>query len=308
MQLCRHGTGVILRSHIARFLWVALSLVLLAGCASPDMSRVDVALPDDPCCRNAERHPRGLVAVLDTVAPVFGRAVALVRWRTGYLGRHADAQQAILAELRPLDIVLVSNKQRLSGHTIPGLFGHAAIYLGSERQLRDAGLWSAISEQEREAIARGMVFLEADSRGVHLSLARTTLETDRALVLRPTIDGTLRRREALTQFLATLGTPFDFHFDADTPACVFCTELIKRVLPELRLKSHRVYGRNLIFPDEVARAALDGHRRLKPRLYLVGDREGWRIAPAAQARADINAEWRRKQAANHAAPVQASQN
>ena len=135
------------------------------------------------------------------------------------------------------------------------------------------------------------MFLEADSKGVHLSLARTTLETDRALVVRPRVDGA-RRREALEQFLATLGTPFDFHFDADTPDCVFCTELIQRVLPELRLKHHRVYGRNLVFPDEVARVALDGHPRLKPRLYVVGDRQGWRIAPVGQARADIDAEWR----------------
>lgn len=285
--------GTILKRHIAYSLWVALSLALLAGCASPDRMRVDVAPDGDPCCRNAERHPPGLVAVLDGIAPVLGRVVGLVRWRIGYLGRHVEAQEAILAELRPLDIVLVSNKQRLSGHTIPGLFGHAAIYLGSERQLRDAGLWSAVGEQERKAIGRGMVFLEADSKGVHLSLARTTLETDRALVLRPAVEGSRRRKEVLARFLATLGTPFDFHFDADTPACVFCTELIQRVLPELRLKSHRVYDRNLIFPDEVARTALGGNKRLKPRLYVVGDSRGWRAASLAQARNDIDAEWRR---------------
>lgn len=279
-----------MKRHFPGLLWAALSLALLAGCAGIDRAQ-DAG---DPCCRDAERHPEGVVAVIDAVAPVFGRAVALVRWRTGYLHFHPQARQTILAELRPLDIVLVSNKQRLSGHTIPGLFGHAAIYLGTERQLREAGLWSAVNEKERKAIARGMLFLEADNKGVHLSLAQATLETDRALVVRPLIDGTRRRREVLAQYLAALGTPFDFRFDADTPDCVFCTELIQRVLPELRLKTHRVYGRNLVFPDEVARSALDGHPRLKPRLYVVGDRQGWRITPVVKARADINTEWRRR--------------
>ena len=275
------------------FVWVALSLSVLTNCASVGRTGHDIPPAGDPCCRNAERHPPGLVAVLDRVSPVFGRMVGLVRWRLGYLGRHTEAKQAILSGLRPLDIVLVSNKQRLSGHTIPGLFGHAAVYLGSEQQLRSADLWGAVGPLERKAISRGMVFLEADHKGVHLSLARTTLETDRVLVLRPTLDGT-RRATALKHFLVTLGTPFDFHFDLDTPECVFCTELIQRVLPELGLKNHRVYGRNLIFPDEVARAALDGHLRLKPQIYVVGTRQGWRVTPVSQARVDINEQWRAK--------------
>lgn len=283
-----------MKSFVFGFAWVALSLSVLVNCASVDRTPGAIPPAGDPCCSNAERHPPGLVAVLDGVSPVFGRMVALVRWRIGHIGRHPEAKQAILAELRPLDIVLVSNKQRLSGHTIPGLFGHAAVYLGSEQQLRSAGLWVAVGPKEREAISRGMVFLEADNKGVHLSLARTALETDRVLVLRPALDGRQRRTTALKHFLAALGTPFDFHFDLDTPECVFCTELIHRVLPELGLKSHRVYDRNLIFPDEVARAALDGHLRLKPQLYVVGDRQGWRVHPVAEARVEINEQWRRK--------------
>lgn len=267
---------------------ILLLLVLLAGCATA--GRTPAA---DPCCTGAERYPDALIAVLDPVAPVFGRLVGLVRWRPGYLARQPQAQQAILAELRPLDIVLVSNKQRLSGRTIPGLFGHAAIFLGSERQLRSAGLWGAVPAGVRKTIAGGEVFLEADQKGVHLSHPAVTLDTDRVLVLRPVLDGHGRRAEAVKQFLGWHGTRFDFNFDNRTPECVYCTELIHRVLPELRLKEHRVYGRDLIFPDQVARSALDGGHRLKARLYVVGTQSGWRVAPVTSVRSDIDRQWRK---------------
>lgn len=268
---------------------VLMLLVVLAGCAGIDRQRAA-----DPCCADPERYPPGLIAALDPLAPVVGRIVALVRWGPGRLAYHPEAQQTVLAELRPLDILLVSNKQRLSSRTIPGLFGHGVVYLGTERQLRDAGLWSGISERHRKAIAGGEIFLEADYRGVHLSRSRAVLDTDRVLVLRPVLDGRRRRGQALFAFLDSIGTPFDFRFDADTPDCVFCIELIERTLPELGFKRHRVYGRRLILPDEVARVALDGHPRLKPRLYVVGERNGWSKVPVRSARADINSEWLRQ--------------
>lgn len=277
----RHALGIVTACVLA------LTAIVASGCATVEERRLA-----DPCCRNAERFPPGLVAAIDPLAPLIGRAVGLVRWRQCYLADQRDARAAIMSALRPLDIVLVSNRQRLSGHTIPGLFGHAAVYLGTDAQLRAAGLWSAVPAARRADLAAGAIFLEADQQGVHLSRPQYTLDTDRVLVLRPVI-GERRKAEALAGFIGRLGMPFDFRFDTRTADCVFCTELVARVLPELRLREHRVYGRELIFPDEVARTALDGNARLRPRLYVVGTDSGWHVAPTAQARGDINREWRK---------------
>jgi hypothetical protein len=271
---------------LAAGLLIAFSLLLSSCARVPDGS-----LPADPCCVWTERFVPGLVAALEPCAPVLGRVAALVRWRPGYLSVQPESAEAILRQLRPLDIVLVSNKGRLTGSTIPGLFGHAAIHIGTERELDDRGLWSAVVEPDhREAIRRGDIFLEADHRGVHFSRAGSALETDRVLVLRPMLS-TARQKQVLREYLASVGTPFDFHFDADTKDSLFCTELVRRALPEARLKAHRVYGRNLILPDEIARSALDGNPVLRPHLYVIGSAAGWRIEPTRRARDDIDRYW-----------------
>lgn len=264
--------------------------MMLAGCVHQPEPRTTA----EPCCSDLERYPRWLVAAAEPVAPVLGHVIARIAWRRGHLPRHPDAVAAALSDLRPLDIVLVSSKGRLSGHTIPGLFGHAAIYLGTEAQLRSAGLWGAIgSEAARAAIKGGALFLEADQRGVALSPASTTLDVDRLLALRPRLAGQQRRRAALSALVGSLGQPFDFRFDLDSPVCVFCTELVHRAMPELGLEAHAAYGRRLILPDAIARGAVLGQYRLSARRYIVAERDGWRMPAARTAVGDIDAEWSR---------------
>lgn len=265
-------------------------LLIVTACAVPRESRPAA----DPCCSGGEIFPGGLIAALDPLAPLLGGAVALVNFRPGYIGILPDARDRIASELRPLDILLVSSKGRLSGYAIPGLFGHAVVYIGTGEQLSDAGLWSAVTgDDDRSAISRGRIFLEADRKGVHLSTAATALQTDRVLILRMSQVSAGRKKQILAAFLGSIGTPFDFRFDADTPECVFCTELVHRMLPELQLQKHRLYDRSIVFPDEIARSALDGNPRLRPRLYIVGEPGGWHVATMAQARADIDAWWAR---------------
>jgi hypothetical protein len=265
--------------------WTIAFVALIGGCASRPAA-------DDPCCTGAERYPPALVAVLEPVAPIVGQAIALVKWRKGFLNQFPEAQEAVLRELRPLDLVFVSSKGGLAGNTIPGLFGHVATYLGTERQLREAGLWSAVdSTKHRDAIQSGQSFLEADSRGIHFSSSEFALNVDRVLVVRPRLASKLSAKNALRTYLSFVGTPYDFRFDVDDGECVFCTELVYLAMPELRLRTDKVYGRNLIFPDEVARSALRGHPQLRPRLYVIGRRDGWSVAPAATALTDIRAEW-----------------
>lgn len=282
------GGAQLIRNVLAAMLIVAATV--LAGCAHGPEPR----LASDPCCTDLERYPRWLVAAAEPVAPVLGNVIAGIAWRRGHLSRHPDAVAAVLSGLRPLDIIVVSSKGRLSGQTIPGLFGHAAVYLGTEAQLRSAGLWPAIrSEAARAAIRAGAIFLEADQRGVTLSKAELTLDVDRVVVMRPRLRSHQRRRAALATLIGALGQPFDFRFDLDSPACVFCTELVHRAMPELGLEAHTAYGRRLILPDAIARGAVLGQNGLAARRYVVAERDVWRADPVGTVIADINAEWSR---------------
>lgn len=273
------------------------ALLALAGCASlTPQPHPAASAADDPaaasCCLDVERYPPLIVRIADPVAPLIGRTVGAIVWRKGYLNDDPDAQAEVLRQLRPLDIVLVSNKGRLSNHALPGVFSHAAVYLGTEKQLRRAGVWNDPRIREhRGAIAAGSVFIEADKDGVHLSPAGVVLNVDRLAVVRPQLANTGRRKQALVDYFAALGGRFDFRFDAGTRDCVFCTELVSRVIPELQLRERDAYGRSLIVPDELANAAAGHDPALSFVLYIRGDRKRWERASRAALESDLASYW-----------------
>lgn len=273
---------------IGLFLFVSACTTVQKPAPAPQPG--DVRLGD--CCRQPERYPKGLVTLAEPFAPAIGKLVAAMVWRKGYLLRHAPAMETILAGLQPLDIITVNNKGRLSGHAIPGHFGHAAIYVGTERQLRSAGVWDLPAiRKHHDEIRKGALFIEADNKGVHLSDAPLALDADAIAQLRPKGLTPARRRLALVELYKRVGMPFDYYFDLDTTACTFCTELVNTVLPEMRLPERRVYGRRLILPDEVVAATLRGRTGFAFQRYVRADRDGWEVLGREAVAADLRAAW-----------------
>lgn len=249
------------------------------------------------CCTSMEDYPRWYVDMARTVAPALGTVLSHVSWRSGYLRSKQAAQQAVMDVLQPLDIVLVSSKGKRSGQMIPGLFGHAAIYLGTEQELRRLGIWSSPEVTPHHAkIRAGHVFIEADAKGVHLSKPSIVLNTDAVAILRPRMGSIRQRRETALDFFAAMGMKFDFLFDVDSPDCTFCTELIHRTMPQLDLPIMEIYGVRTIMPDSVAVAAI---RRRGGTLAFVGyvkaDRSNWKQGSIGELANDIGSHWADRQ-------------
>jgi len=248
------------------------------------------------CCTNMEEYPRWYVDMARTVAPALGTVLSHVAWRSGYLKSKRAAQEAVMDVLQPLDIVLVSSKGRRSGQMIPGLFGHAAVYLGTEQELKRLGM--SASPQVKPHLTRirgGHVFIEADAKGVHLSQPSIVLNTDAVAILRPRFDSLQQRRKTALDFFAAMGMRFDFLFDVDTPDCTFCTELIHRTMPQLDLPITEIYGVRTIMPDSLAVSAIRKQHGLVFVGYVKGDRKGWRQASMADLVTDIGRDWARRQ-------------
>lgn len=279
-----------------RFLFVLIAATWLAGCVHrPDGPSWPASDGVETCCIDIdpETMPPWFIATIEPAAPVIGRVIGNIVWRDGYLARD-DALQRIQAELLPLDVVVVSSKGRLSGHTLPGLFAHFATYLGTEADLRRAGLWNdpRVVPHHR-AIRAGRTFIEADQYGVHLSRPDTVFNADRAVVLRPRGLSAARKRRATLDFLEHVGTRFDFNFDNADTSRLYCAQLVCHVLPELRLPSREVYGRRTIVPDDVLLQVARGRLPLSPRLYVRARAEGWEIASARILVADIARHWQK---------------
>lgn len=274
-------------------------LALIQGCAQ--VSKDEEALKPAKaslraCCTDMEDYPRWYVDMARTVAPALGTLLSHVSWRSGYLNSKKEAQAAITSVLQPLDIVLVSSKGKTSGRIIPGLFGHAAVYLGKEEELRDLGVWASPRAQPYAAdIRKGHVFIEADARGVHLSPASVVLNTDAVLILRPRFTGKAHRRRTAIDFFKSIGMDFDFLFNVDTPDCTFCTELIHRLMPHLDLPIMEIYGVRTIMPDSLAVSALRKNHNLQLVGYVKGNWRGWRQATMRDLADDIANHWASRQ-------------
>lgn len=271
-------------------------LVALAACTPvQDAGTVAPALAGTPlehCCDSPAVYPPIVVALADPLAEPIGRAINSSPPRTGYLATPA-AQKAVLDVLRPLDIVDLSSRGRLSSQFLPGLFTHVAIYLGTEAQLRALGAWAdpRIVPQQA-AIRAGAIFVESDADGVHLSPAEAVLNTDAVVVMRPRLSRAARRAAA-GGFAARLGEPFDFHFDDATPDVVYCTELVNQVLPGLALPTRHLYGRETILPEDIVLQTAVGKSQLDLVAYFTGTPEGWRRATRAALVADLRDWWHR---------------
>lgn len=238
--------------------FVAL-VIALAGCAAPPVPR-DEALTARPmqeilagCCDSAGLYPDWLIRLADAnVEPL--RQLGLIQLRPGRMTDQPELAGMLEAALRPLDVLLFHSDNRVSGLLIPGRFIHGAVYLGTEAQLRAAGLWEMPELAPwRASISAGNIFLEAVDGGVHLSPREVVLDTDAVVALRPR---GMNRAQALRRGLVRMGVPFDMHFDAADQSELFCAELIALMFPEAEIPRTIVSGRETILPDAIVAAAL----------------------------------------------------
>ena len=270
-------------------------LAVLAGCAGGpplDAPAGPTALADvAECCTGAGDYPVWALELADANDELM-RAVGLIQLRRGRLEAVPEARALVEAALRPLDVVFVHNRNRVSGQLIPGQFTHGAVYLGTEAQLRAVGLWDRPALAPwRDAIRAGAVFLEAVDGGVRLATGDVVLNTDAVVALRPR---GMDRGAVLERGLGRMGVPFDMHFDATDPGELFCAELIGEMYTAAPLPRTAVplEGRETILIDRIVAGALTGDLPFALVGYVRADARGGVAALSAEALArDILAAW-----------------
>lgn len=275
-------------------LFFLLSALAVTACAPPDPGEVSIALKGTElahCCDNAEFYPPPVMKLADPLMPFLGPVFGNVVFREGYLEK-PTARMAIQARLQPMDMLVLSSKNRLSGKTLPGLFGHAVIYLGDETSLRRAGLWDDPNiAPHHAAIRAGQTFIEADTNGVHLSDATHALATDALAILRLK-SGCGTDGCAPAAVMATLGRAYDFRFESEEHSKLYCTELAQIALPGHEMPTRRLYDYNLILPDDVVALAIAGRSPLKLVSYFSGTSDKrWRESGRKGLLRDMKGWW-----------------
>jgi hypothetical protein len=209
----------------------------------------------------------------------------------GKLTGKTDAHERITALLRPLDLLVISNKSYFLGRLMPGQFSHSLIYVGTEAQLRAAGLWSLPEiVPYHDQIRAGNIYLEAATPEVQLTSIAKAYEVDKVVAMRPTLSGA-DKRQAITRIFASLGKPFNYSMDLDPSHDSFvCTGLIDYAMPGLDLTRRELYGRTTILPDDLASQAIRGDK-LDVITYVIGTDEGYTRRSTFALMVDIAAYW-----------------
>lgn len=187
---------------------------------------------------------------------IVGNSLGLVRWRAGKLKDDKALLATLSASLQPGDILLEKTPFALTDKTIPGHFGHAAIYIGTVEQLRELGALDLPGVQARLALIQsGHVMLEALRGGVVLNTLESFMNIDDVAVLRAQQLTPAERKSSIALALNHFGKRYDFNFDVNTTDTIVCSELVYAAYPQINFVTKQVLSSFTIAPDDIARVA-----------------------------------------------------
>lgn len=201
---------------------------------------------------------------------VFGNTVGLVETRKGKLYQQAMIQSELLESLQPGDILLEKTPFRLTDQFIPGYWGHAAIWVGNEKELRKLDLWDdPLVKPWQQKIQNGHSIVEALRSGVELDPLSHFMNIDDMVVLRDNNMSKMQLRQVIINAFRQLGKSYDFNFDISTSDRIVCSELVYVSYLHINWPTEKTMGRYTISPDHIA-AKVKGNTLDVISLYLNG--------------------------------------
>lgn len=184
---------------------------------------------------------------------LFGNAVGLVETRRGKLYGRPEVFEDVRGKLRAGDILLEKTPFRLTDAFIPGHWGHVAVWVGDEEELRRLGIWEhPVVRPYQRQIRDGRGVVEALRAGVKMNTLNHFLNVDDLAVLRHETLADTQRAEVIVQTLRQVGKAYDFNFDVETTDRIVCSELVYHAYGDIRWPVARHLGRATISPDNVA--------------------------------------------------------
>ncbi|WP_299528818.1 YiiX/YebB-like N1pC/P60 family cysteine hydrolase [uncultured Lutibacter sp.] len=208
------------------------------------------------------------------VSNVVSNFMGIFASRKGKLINNEDFINNSLHLLQPLDVVLEKTPFRLTDRFIPGYWGHAAIYIGNEIQLKKLGVWEhPFVEKYHEEILQGKFIVEALRSKVACNTFKRFSNIDDYAQLRLIKEPSLaKKREMIVRVFAQIGKKYDFGYDVESSKKIICSELHYITYDEIVFNTDRFFGINTITVDHVAEQALKGGAFYPVDLYLDGIR------------------------------------
>lgn len=204
---------------------------------------------------------------------LFGNTVGLVETRKGKLHRRQDVLADLRGRLRSGDILLEKTPFRLTDKLIPGYWGHAAVWIGTEEELRELEVWDhPVVAPYHDEIRSGRLVVEALRSGVEMNSLDHFLNIDSIGVLRRPALSREERSRIILQALRQVGKAYDFNFDVESNERIYCSKLVYVAYQDVEWPTKRSLGRTTFTPDDVAIRAVTGDELTLIEFYHNGAR------------------------------------
>ncbi|MBU5612140.1 YiiX/YebB-like N1pC/P60 family cysteine hydrolase [Geomonas azotofigens] len=204
---------------------------------------------------------------------IFGNAVGLVETRKGKLYGREEVRAEVQKTLQAGDILLEKTPFRLTDKLIPGYWGHAAVWAGSEAELKELGIWDhPVVRPYQEQIRSGHQVIEALRSGVEMNTMQHFLNIDSIGIMRKTAVSRADRANTVIQALRQVGKPYDFNFDVESKGRVYCSKLVYMCYSGVEWPTKKSLGRATFTPDDVAIKAVKGGSLQLVTFYHEGSR------------------------------------
>lgn len=197
--------------------------------------------------------------VMDVLSKIFGNTVGLVETRKGKLYNQPKIETEVKHNLKALDVLLEKTPFRLTDKFIPGHYGHVAVWMGSEQELREIGIWEELPWEQQQMIRDDRKVLEALRPGVTMNKLSHFMNIDDLAVLRPVNLPKLKIQTYLRNGFELIGKSYDFNFDVTTRDKIVCSEVAYHVFGDFKWPTEKALGRITISPDNVAQLAIEPH-------------------------------------------------
>ena len=214
----------------------------------------------------SEKIYNGFVKFMGDVK-VFKFPLFIVYDPGSYLVRGDDTRQ-VLKLVRPGDILIRGYINYLDGYIIPGLFSHAALYLG---EVKDSDIEFIKPGTESDFKSGDQIIIHSMAEGVFMDDIINFCRCDYMVILRrnASIESEESRKITFDSVFKTalqnLGKDYDFKFDFSDFNNLSCTELVyvccKGFLADydvkIRTKRVMLIKKRLITPDDYVNSKLD---------------------------------------------------
>jgi hypothetical protein len=195
---------------------------------------------------------KGAGLMVSGIAKFWGFISDKLIWREGRLQNNAEALAILENSLKPLDLIYEKRTYTLSNYTIPGHWGHVAIWLGTEKELRELGVWDKKYFAPFKAkVLAGQQIVEIRKQGVNYQSLENFINLDQIAVTRVkrALDNAAEIFEELS---ANLDKKYDFQFDAQSINKITCAELVAFSYGDIKWPMTKALFQTSLKPDDLA--------------------------------------------------------